>query len=94
MTTTRINHTGHDHANTTAARTACRKALATTTASAPVFTLVAVGNGKVRHAANLAHDGQVLGARCGAGLQRGLRAQSTFTSWTSDINDVNCNRCR
>ena len=29
MTTTRINHTGHNHPNTTAARTACRKALAT-----------------------------------------------------------------
>lgn len=28
MTTTRTNHTGHDHPNTTAARTACRKATA------------------------------------------------------------------
>lgn len=28
MTTTRISHTGHDHPNTTAARTACRKQMA------------------------------------------------------------------
>lgn len=28
MTNTRINHTGHAHANTTAARTACRKSMA------------------------------------------------------------------
>lgn len=27
MTTTRINHTGHDHPNTTAARTACRRTM-------------------------------------------------------------------
>ncbi len=27
MTTTRINHTGHNHPNTTAARTACRNEL-------------------------------------------------------------------
>jgi hypothetical protein len=31
MTTTRIDHTGHPHANTTAARTACRKAMTTPT---------------------------------------------------------------
>jgi hypothetical protein len=92
MTTTRINHTGHDHANTTTARTACRKAMAAT--PAPVFHMVVVGNGKVRHTAYLGHDGVVLGARCGAGLGRGVRKNSPLTAWISDVNDVNCNRCR
>lgn len=42
MTTTRINHTGHNHPNTTAARTACRKAMAKATpAAAPVAAPIA-----------------------------------------------------
>lgn len=97
MNTTRINHTGHNHPSTTAARTACRKAMKATPPAEiliPTFMLVVVGKGKVRHAANLGHDGKVLGARCGAGLQRGMRAASSFTFWASDVNDVNCNRCR
>jgi hypothetical protein len=93
MTTTRIDHTGHNHPSTTAARTACRKALAATPVVAPVFHLVAIGNGKVRHQAVMADD-TCVGARCGAGLQRGLRKASTMTHYTSDVDDVNCNRCR
>ena len=89
MTTTRINHTGHNHPNTTSARTACRKAT-----TAPVFHLVAVGKGKMAHAAFIGHDGAVTGTRCGAGLGRGVRKNSPLTVWTSATNDVNCHRCR
>jgi hypothetical protein len=38
MTTTRIDHTGHNHPNTTAARTACRKAINAGTAPSQMVT--------------------------------------------------------
>jgi hypothetical protein len=44
MTTTRINHTGHNHPSTTAARTACRKA---TPIVASPSNVVGVRGGKV-----------------------------------------------
>jgi hypothetical protein len=88
MTTTRINHTGHNHPNTTAARTACRKAMKT---PVELPTRVVVGNGKAIHKAVLAEDGMVIGARCGAGLQRGVRKASSYRAIKTDA--MTCDRC-
>lgn len=97
MTTTRINHTGHAHANTTAARTACRKSLGhlagtvfapVAPVEVPMFTLGVVGRGKVRHSV-LVVDGNVIGVKCGAD-----KGRSDISTWTCEINDVNCHRCR
>lgn len=41
MTKNRINHTGHNHPATTAARQACKKATAAVTPVAPVFDYLA-----------------------------------------------------
>jgi hypothetical protein len=92
MTTTRISHTGHNHPNTTAARTACRKAIkATPVTPAPLPLRVIVGKGKAVHAAVIAADGTAIGAACGAGLQRGLRATSSLRSIRTA--GMTCDRC-
>jgi len=93
MTTTRINHTGHAHANTTAARTACRKAASV---KIETYAICAVGNGKQTHIAVLGHDGTLIGAKCGAGLQRGVRKASSVRR-LADLpigSVVGCHRCR
>lgn len=94
MTTTRINHTGHNHPNTTAARTLCRKAFRTETVPSITVPLATVGNGKASHVAEL-DNGQVIGVRCGAGLGRGVRGNSTFRFMDlGAIEDVTCTKCR
>jgi hypothetical protein len=91
MTTTRINHTGHDHPSTTAARTACRNAMNATPVLVPACL---VGKGDALHFAVLSDDGQLIGARCGAGLQRGRRAASTITRVKNvPASDIDCGRC-
>lgn len=89
MTTTRINHTNHDHANTTAARTACRKEMKTATVEVPVR--VVVGRGKAVHAAVLDHTGSVVAAKCGAGMQRGIRRASDLRAVRT--TEMTCDRC-
>lgn len=52
MTNTRINHTGHDHPNTSAARTACRKSVLdsmSTMADALDYVAPATESRKPRH---------------------------------------------
>lgn len=93
MTTTRINHTGHNHPNTTAARTACRKAMKAT-ATKPSHPLAQVGRGKVVHTAEL-YDGRVIGVWCGAGLGRGVKKNSPiYRLADGTIEDVTCGTCR
>jgi len=90
MTTTRISHTGHNHPNTTAARTACRKALK---ATRPTVVGVKVGNGKAIHIAEANIDDTIWGIRCGAGVTK----VSTASAWKSlgriDLADVTCKSC-
>lgn len=90
MTTTRIDHTGHNHPSTTAARTACRKAIKAT----PVTTKLAlVGNGKFTHHPVMADD-TLVGVSCGQGLQRGRRRASTYTLITVDGTVApSCHKC-
>lgn len=80
MTTTRINHTGHNHPNTTAARTACRKAMKAT----PVgnLQLAVVGNGVRVHYVDMATGD----TRCG-------KIQPVYTMM-GDIDAVDCKGCR
>ena len=80
MTTTRINHTGHNHPNTTAARTACRKTMKT----APIgdLQLATIGNGMRLHYVDMA----VMTTRCG-------KVQPVFTRMGT-IADVDCKGCR
>jgi len=93
MTTTRISHTGHNHPSTTAARTACRKALRS--ASKPTVHGVAVGNGKAWHIAEANVDGTIWGVRCGAGLGRGVKKNSPLTSLGMiELDMVTCKGCR
>jgi hypothetical protein len=82
MNTTRISHTGHNHPSTTAARTACRKAMkATPEAPAkPALDLYTSGNGLRLHYV----DGTT--TRCG-------REQPVFAR-TGTILDVDCKSCR
>jgi hypothetical protein len=79
MTTTRISHTGHNHPSTTAARTACRKAMKAT----PVGTLelATIGNGMRLHYI----DKAVGTTRCG-------KQQPVFARMGS-ISDVDCKGC-
>jgi hypothetical protein len=92
MTTTRIDHTGHAHPSTTAARTECRKAMKATPATR---TACVVGNGKMVHEAVLGHDGTLIAARCGAGMQRGIRKASALTRVEIAADStVSCHRCR
>lgn len=88
MTTTRINHTGHNHPNTTAARTACRKAIKATVNATPIR--VTVGKGKAVHKAVLNGD-VVVAAACGAGMQRGRRKASALRAIRTDA--MTCDRC-
>jgi hypothetical protein len=80
MMTTRISHTGHNHPSTTAARTACRKAMK----AAPVETLeiATVGNGSRFHYI----DKAVGTTRCG-------KVQPVFVRMGS-IDAVDCKGCR
>lgn len=93
MTTTRINHTGHNHSSTTAARTACRKAMKAT----PVVELVPVchvGKGNTTHRLVVTDANVTVGAHCGAGLQRGRRAASPIHRLAdAPATDINCGRC-
>jgi hypothetical protein len=90
MTTTRISHTGHNHPNTTAARTACRKAMKATKATVVGVT---VGKGKAIHIAEANMDDTIWGVRCGAGATRVGNA----STWTSlgriDLDQVTCRSC-
>lgn len=89
MTTTRIDHTGHNHPRTTAARTACRKAMKVETVA-----IATVGRGAATHLAVMVDD-RLIGVRCGAGLQRGRRAASSYALVTNmnTLSDVTCGRC-
>lgn len=81
MTTTRISHTGHNHPSTTAARTACRKAMK----AAPKFelTLTTVGKGKAVHYV----DHAVNTTRCG----KNFVEKDTVGG---SIDAVTCKGCR
>jgi hypothetical protein len=93
MTTTRINHTGHNHPNTTAARTACRKALKATATKA-TLPLAKVGKGNAQHWAEL-WDGKLSSVRCGAGLGRGVKKNSPLIRLEDGtIDDVTCTKCK
>jgi hypothetical protein len=93
MNTTRIDHTGHNHPSTTAARTACRKALA----AGPTVELVPVchiGRSSTTHALVVTDTGVTVGARCGAGLQRGRRAPSAiYRAADAPVATIDCGRC-
>lgn len=94
MTTTRINHTGHAHASTTAARTACRKAMKVTTVELPGVPVCVVGNGRVVHLAVIADNGGLMGARCGAGLTRnGSDSNVTRIADLPAGTAASCHRC-
>jgi hypothetical protein len=94
MTTTRISHTGHNHPSTTAARTACRKAMKATPAAVPTTRLVAVGNGKATHVGEVGIDGDIYGVRCGAGYGRGVRKNSPIRDLgVHPITDITCRGC-
>lgn len=90
MTTTRINHRAHDHANTLAARTACRKQMAkfraeiadAVAAAKNTLELATVGNGMRLHYI----DKAVNTTRCG-------KVQPVFARMGS-ITDVDCKGCR
>lgn len=90
MTTTRINHRAHDHANTVAARTACRKSMAkfraeiaeAVTAAKATLEIATVGNGTRFHYI----DKAVGTTRCG-------KDQPVFVRMDS-IDAVDCKGCR
>lgn len=91
MTTTRINHTGHDHPSTTAARTACRKAMK---AAVPTtFPTAWVGAGKALHLAVIDNDGHIYGVRCGAGLTRRGGDSAYRAGNNLPLADVTCTKC-
>jgi hypothetical protein len=81
MTTTRISHTGHNHPNTTAARTACRKAMKATKVGS--LELAIVGNGKAVHYI----DKAVGTTRCG-------KTPNAIPAGFGEITDVTCKGCR
>lgn len=91
MTTTRISHTGHNHPSTTAARTACRKAMKNAT---PVtYPLATVGRStKVAHLAVLADD-SLVAVRCGAGYGRRGNTSPFYRAGTGTAADITCGRC-
>lgn len=91
MTTTRIDHTGHNHPSTTAARTACRKAMKATT---PVLhPTCVVGRSTVRHLAIIA-DGTLVAADCGAGMGRGVRKNSPlYRQADAAASEIGCTKC-
>lgn len=95
MTTTRISHTGHNHPSTTAARTACRKALKSTAPVSkpqPMAPALRVGNGKAVHLAVV--DGNtVIGARCGSGLTRSGRDSDYKFLGHRYVADITCRGC-
>lgn len=82
MTTTRINHTGHNHSNTTAARTACRKAMKANTPTKATVELATVGNGTRHHYIDPATGA----TRCGKDQPVWVR--------TDTIDAVDCKGCR
>jgi hypothetical protein len=97
MTTTRISHTGHNHPNTTAARTACRKEIREADARIAAYyadkpladslatgdlQLATIGNGMRLHYVDMA----VMTTRCG-------KVQPVFTRMGT-IADVDCKGCR
>jgi hypothetical protein len=54
-----------------------------------------VGLGQSDHEAVLAHDGTLVAARCGAGMQRGVRKASKLTLIEIPADAVvRCMRCR
>jgi hypothetical protein len=87
MTTTRINHTGHDHPNTTAARTACRKAMKTTPEVAPEPRNVTTYGRGVVHAPNPHIATPYPLCRTGGQSNRGIRYRVTSAP-------VSCRNCR
>jgi hypothetical protein len=87
MTTTRINHTDHNHPNTTAARTACRKAMKNTPEVTPEpRNVVAMAGGKV-HAPNTFVDGIYPLCRNGSMSTRNTKYRVTDAP-------VSCRNCR
>jgi hypothetical protein len=87
MTNTRINHTGHDHANTTAARTACRKAMNNTPAPVVEARNIISRRGGVVHAPNAHVDLPFPLCRIGGQDRRGTRYMVTTAP-------VSCRNCR
>lgn len=93
MTTTRIDHTGHNHPKTTAARTACRKAMKNAAPAVTLYPVATVGKGNALHLA-LLDNGTVYAVRCGAGLGRGVRKNSPIVRREdSPMADVTCRGC-
>jgi hypothetical protein len=95
MTTTRINHTGHNHPSTTTARTACRKAMKVT-AKVTLVDGGRVGRGNAIHISIVATDGSMYGVKCGAGMTRSaMRGNSALTNLGRiDLTTVTCKTCR
>lgn len=85
MTTTRINHTGHNHPNTTAARTACRKG----NTALVLVPAGMVGKGKSIHRLVLA--GSAPYANCGAGLGRPGDVSRSVKDLP--MSSITCGRC-
>lgn len=77
--TTRINHTGHNHPNTTAARTACRKAIRENTPTGG-FRLASIGNGTRLHYIDYGTT-----TRCG-------KEKAVFIRYGT-LNEVTCKGC-
>lgn len=87
---TRINHTGHDHPNTTAARTACRKAMK----SAPTYTLVSTRGSRVTHAAEGAPDARgYYIIDCGSGLNTVGTHRSAMYRKAVGATELTCRKC-
>lgn len=89
MTTTRINHTGHAHPSTTAARTACRKAMKATPAPVVTVPTCLVGMGRAVHRAVM-NDDTLIGARCGAGLKRDGSDSNYIKNGNLPISSITC----
>lgn len=92
-----INHKANcTHAQTPAARKACRKA-ARTAAPAPVKTYGALmlGRGTTVHLAEYYNNGDLLGAKCGSGLYRGVRRPPVMLGLKDQVTaeQITCTKC-
>jgi hypothetical protein len=84
MTTTRIDHTGHNHPSTTAARTACRKAMK------KVATVArgTIGSSRVVHMLEVNMSDVAYDVRCGKDIARVARVDD------GPVDTVTCKSCR
>ena len=94
MNTTRIDHTGHAHPSTPDARRRCRAARALLLPAVELVPVCHVGRSSTTHALVVTDTGATVGARCGAGLQRGRRAPSAiYRAADAPVATIDCRRC-